>query len=691
MNFKRPMLMLISAFMLAVLCGCQMFQEDLSKLKPSEKVALQNIYSDNMIFQRGKPMVFKGTGTPGQKVTVSVNKASEVAKVGKNGGWMVSLPAQPVGTSYTVTVAGAKPIVLKNVAVGDIWVCSGQSNMQFSVRSVFDAKKEIAAANYPEIRIFQVKRAVSPFKPKADVIGTWQVCTPESIPGFSAVGYFFGRKLNQDLKIPIGLINSSWGGTRIQPWISIDGFKSTDMFSGYVDNIKKAEEKAKAKSKKEPKSKKPKVNPVSEWLVKVEKHYAKEVQAAKSWSSPKLKDMSGWKMTSLPQSFSDIGLDIDGIVWFRKEVQIPAELAGKPITLYLGRIDDCDTTFFNGVQVGETGPNVPHHWSVSRKYTVPGLLVKPGKNVIAVRALDDYGDGGLIGPGSSMYIKGGNQKIKLNDMWAYKVEYAIDYRKLPHRPNISAASGIKSQQFPTTLYNAMIAPFTFFPVKGAIWYQGESNAGGYKEYYHLMKLLVKNWRKEWNEPNMPFYWVQLAAFYKHSPKKKMPKDFFKKLTPKDPAWAKLRESQLKATELPHTGMAVSIDIGNPIDIHPKNKQDVGARLALIAEHDTYGKDVCYSGPVYEKFKIEGNKIRLYFTHACKGLVAKGGPLKQFAIAGKDMKFVWAKAVIEGDTIVVSSDKVKNPVAVRYAWSKYPEGCNLYNHAGLPASPFRTDK
>ena len=682
MNRTKLLPMLTSACLALVFWGCKSSQSEIAGLPPAKEIKLKNVYSDNMIFQRGKPMIFIGTGTPEHKVTISVNKSSTAAKIDKDGNWTLSLPGQPVGSSYTISIAGEKTLELKNVAVGDIWFCSGQSNMEWPVRRTDDANTVIASANYPDIRLFTVKKTRSPFELKQDVsaAGSWQPCTPETIPGFSAAGFFFGRKLHLDLGIPIGLINASWGGTRIEPWISLEAFAASEEFKDVAKNI--ATDSLKQN---EPK---PKVDPIVKWLNDIEKFYVKEKLAAEAWSKPDLKDTADWKNTKLPESFSSLGLDIDGMVWFRKTIEIPAGTAGKELMLSLGRIDDCDVTYFNGVKVGETGPEVPQHWSKLRKYKLPGELVKAGTNLIAVRVLDSYGDGGLLGPAKEMYITNDQLNIPLNNEWTFKLEYAIDYQKNPRRP--SASVDKNSQQYPTTLYNAMVYPLTDFPIKGAIWYQGESNAGAPKKYLHLKELLIKDWRRAWNEPNMPFFFVQLAAFYRHTPGKPLEKDFFEKLEPTDPNWAYLRESQLKTLGIPYTGMAVTIDIGDPIDIHPTNKKDVGDRLALAAEKIAYGKDVCYSGPIYKSHKVEGDKVRISFDNLCGGLKTDGKALKQFAVAGEDRKFVWAQAKIDGNAIIVSSDKVKNPVAVRYAWSMYPEGCNLFNNAGLPASPFRTD-
>ena len=657
----------------------------ISKLEPASNVKLKNFYTDNMVFQRDMPIVLCGTGSPGGKVTADFNGTSGQSEVAANGSWKLSLPPQPAGGPFTLTVSGKKQTVLKNVLIGDVWICSGQSNMEFRLKNAINAKQETAAANYPEIRLFTVRKAKSPKKPAKDVIGKWQVCTSKTASGFSAVGYFFGRKLYRDLKIPIGLINSSWGGTMIEPWISYKGFASSPEYSNIIKSVRASGENTpeteKARLQKQMKT-------YATWYDTVLNKYKKEAAIAGNWQVTDLPDAKNWKTKMVPASGDSIFSEVDGVAWFRKTVNIPARMAEKTLVLSLGAIDDCDETFFNGVKIGATGPTIPSHWAVKRRYKVPANLVKAGKNVIAVRIIDVFSSGGIRGPASLMYIKQGKNKIKLAGKWRYKTESVFDPKTMPKRPAFAISPS--SQQFPTTLYNAMISPLTSMPVRGAIWYQGESNAGAPELYKKLLPLLIKDWRDNWHNPDMSFFFVQLASFERHTPKKPLPADYFKKQSPGDPKWARLREAQLETLSVPNTGMAVAIDIGDPIDIHPRNKQDVGTRLALAAERITYGMKIPYSGPSYLSMQPEKGKIRLKFLHVCGGLESKGGQLKQFAIAGKDRKFVWANAKIDGNTVVVWSDKVKDPVAVRYAWSKYPEGCNLYNKAGLPASPFRTD-
>jgi sialate O-acetylesterase len=383
-------------------------------------------------------------------------------------------------------------------------------------------------------------------------------------------------------------------------------------------------------------------------------------------------DTSAWQPMNLPTSWEVTGIPelakYDGIVWFRKEFDLPAGAESKEVKLHLGPVDDDDTTWVNGVQVGGI-----EGYNIDRVYSIPANVLKPGKNVVTVRVLDTGGAGGINGKPEQMFLEiPAESAVSLAGPWAYKIGVELSKTaalpmQLNNNPNVV-----------TVLYNGMIAPLIPYGIKGAIWYQGESNAGRAYQYRKLLPAMIGDWRTRWGEGDFPFYIVQLANWQELQKQ------------PGDDAWAELREAQsLTAKNVPHTGIAVTIDIGDAADIHPKNKQDVGKRLALNALAKDYGKKIEYSGPLYRSMHKQGGKIVLTFDHAVGGLVAKGDKPEGFAIAGDDKKWVWADAKIEGSTVVVSSPQVANPVAVRYAWHINPI-CNLYNQAGLPASPFRTD-
>jgi len=392
-------------------------------------------------------------------------------------------------------------------------------------------------------------------------------------------------------------------------------------------------------------------------------------------------DAADWKMMKLPQTIEAAGLDIDGAVWFRKEVEVPASWAGKDLLLSLGPIDDFDVTYFNGARVGAMGSEIQNSYAVPRRYKVYGSVVRAGRNLIAVRVFDRGGSGGFTGVQEQMSLAPAagrkTDAVALAGDWRYKVELALEPKKPDWgtRPN---PPGANNQNSPTVLFNAMIAPLTPYAIRGAIWYQGESNAGRAYQYRTLFPAMIRNWRAAWGEGNFPFYFVQLANWQPMKPQ------------PGESEWAELREAQMMTLREPHTGMAVIIDIGDTKDIHPRNKADVGHRLAVRALADTYSQKIEPSGPLYEAQSIEGNKIRIKFKHVDGGLTTAGaGPPEGFAIAGADHKFHWAEARIDGDNVVVWSNEVPQPVAVRYGWADNPD-CNLYNKADLPASPFRTD-
>jgi len=553
------------------------------------------------------------------------------------------------GGPFELQVNGKNNIVLSNILIGDVYICSGQSNMEFELKQANNAAQEIAASSYPTIRLFTVKKAMSFTEQKDVQAEQWEECSPSSSGDFSAVAYFFARKLIKDIHIPIGLIHSSWGGTNIETWTSWDIMSKTADYSK-VDLVKMEADRAATAKRQQA----------------FQESLKNDRGDAEKWYDPSA-NISGWKNIKLPQAWeqTEIG-NADGIVWFKKEFELPASLGGKKATLNLGPIDDNDVTYINGKQVGAI-----NGWNTDRVYEIDPAVLAVGKNSIIVKVTDNGGGGGLYGKPDQLYLQSGNEKINLAGDWQYKASALNTSFGL-------ADSGPNS--FPSQLYNAMIAPLIQFPIAGAIWYQGEANAGEAYKYRTLFPGMINNWRNKWGY-NFPFLWVQLANFMKADS------------LPVQSEWAELREAQNMTLQVPQTGQAVIIDIGEALDIHPKNKQDVGYRLALSAEKLVYGKDIVYSGPVYQSMKTETNKIILQFSNTGGGLVAKDkyGYLKGFAIAGSDQHFVWANATIDGDKVVVWSSAVPAPVAVRYAWANNPDDANLYNKEGLPASPFRTDK
>jgi sialate O-acetylesterase len=627
----------------------------------ARKPFLHPLFTDNMVLQRGAPAPVWGWTTPGAAVSVTVAGKTVAGKAAADGKWMVRVGPLQAATNLTLTVKGPQTVTLKNVAAGDVWLCSGQSNMQMSIGSVNYPEAEIAGANHPNIRLYTVQDTVAleprelvPVVPDG-LLGVWSACSPASVSetagGFSAVAYFFGRKLQKELGVPIGLIHSSWGGTIAEAWTSAAALQTMPDFRAAVANVKSAGSKTSDFEKQ-----------MEQWWA------ANDTGSAKGYQSLTL-DTSGWKSMRVPQNWNDSELSAyDGVAWFRREFELPASAAGKPAQISLGPIDDIDTTFVNGVAVGSAAV-----WDQNRSYKVPAGVLKAGANVVAVRILDTSGPGGICGAAYQMRLEPeGSDAVGLAGVWSYTTTTPMAQTKpMPARmdsnPNIA-----------TVLYNGMIAPLVPYGIKGAIWYQGESNAGRAYQYRTLLPTMIADWRTQWKQ-EFPFFIVQLANFMAVDEQ------------PKADPWPELREAQLMtAQKTPRVGMAVAIDIGDAQDIHPRNKQDVGLRLALSALNIAYGKTLEYSGPVYSGMQKAGSAIRLKFTHAA-GLAARGGgELKGFAIAGADRKFVWAKARIEGAAVVVSAPGIASPVAVRYAWGNNPV-CNLVNKANLPASPFRTDQ
>ncbi len=685
---------LTAALSLILTAGCTLF----SPPEPAEEFSVRKVYGDHMVLQRGRPIRICGSAEPGKAVEVSIDDEETVAVAGENGEWVAELPAMEAGGPYTVCIKGKndKKIEFKDVLIGEVWMCSGQSNMEMPVAGgrfwrVLGFERETANANYPMIRFYNTAAAksVAPLGPVKEIAGPgWEVCSPATVKKFSAAGYFFGRQLFHDLEVPVGLVNSSWGGTPIESWISKDGYEKAGRTKELAqinhanlppEELRKAEAEAVKKAEQE----------FAAWLERFNSACRAESKAA-AWKNPDFDD-SAWEKIAVPGEFPG---GYDGVVWYRKTIDIPESWVGKNLKLELGAVDDCDETFFNGRKIGATGTETPAYWQAKRAYTIPADQVKAGKAVIAVRVTDLFSSGGIFGPALAIGPQNNPRAVmQLDGEWKFHVEFKADLKKIGERPAPAETLfvGVKQANFPATLYNSMIAPWTVYPMRGAIWYQGEANAGRSEDYMTLHPLLIADWRDKWNDPEFAFIFVQLAAFEVHRPAMRLADDFWKEREPADSAWAKLREVQTATLKIPNTGMAVSIDAGDHSDIHPANKQIIGYRLAAEAERICYGLKRVSAGPLYKDMKIEGNKIRLRFTNTGSGLKVKNSPVPQsFTIAGRDGKFVKAHAEIDGDTVLVWSGKVPEPVAVRYAWANYPGDANLYNQEGFPASPFRTD-
>jgi sialate O-acetylesterase len=569
------------------------------------------------------------------------------------------------GGPYVMKVTdGVESVILKNVLIGEVWIASGQSNMEFTLSRAANASAEIKMANYPGIRFFTVQRATA-LTPQDEVKGTWDECNSKNAPDFSAVAYFFARHLTQTMGVNVGVIHTSWGGTPAESWTDEATLKSNLELAPLLTSLNKMRHGDNEITQQKKR--------MTEWEDWWEDIY-EDVQKF-SWAAPDA-DLSAWQPADVPQGNGATVLgSIDGVVWYRREVVIPDSWAGKTLVLKLAAIDDFDDTFLNGIEVGKTGRETPNWYMAQREYKIPANLFHPGVNTLAVRITDIWLGGGFTGDADQMSLglaDGSHPAIPLaGESWKTRTEFTFDPKHDPARPTVTDESGIA-----TVLYNGMIAPLVPYGIRGAIWYQGEANADRAAQYRTLFPAMIDCWRNAWDDA-FPFYYVQLANF------------MGRKDIPSESQWAELREAQLMTLDVKRTGMAVIIDIGDANDIHPRDKQDVGKRLALWAEAKTYDVDAPYSGPLFESMKIKNGKAILKFDHVDSGLAVHGDKLKGFSIAGPDGRFVWAEAEIKDDRIVVWSPAVAEPKAVRYAWADNPEA-NLYNGAGLPASPFRTD-
>ncbi|WP_438444039.1 sialate O-acetylesterase [Gorillibacterium sp. sgz5001074] len=622
---------------------------------------LPRILSDGMVLQREALVTIWGWAQAGVDVQVKLGGASGSVRAGEDGRWQVVLPPCQAGGPYTMEIsAGAERTAVGNILFGDVWVCSGQSNMQIPMARVKEKYAEdISRSANPAIRQFSVPETYDFRGPRDDLDGgEWVPADPERVLSFSAVAYFAALELHERHGVPVGILLSAVGGSPVESWIGRDALQAYPELLQQAAPFEDPAHIARVKQRDE--------EAAAAWYGQVDREDA-GLTAAPPWYASEVSDhpADGWSAMSLPSAFADEGLPgFCGSVWFRKTVEVPAEMCGLPAKLRLGTIVDSDAAYVNGTLVGTTGYQYP-----PRIYDVPGEVLREGRNVIAIRVICNNGQGAFT-KDKPFRLEAGNRSIPLAGEWSCRVG-AIAGRPLPATTFI--------QWKPTGLYNGMIAPLLKLAVKGVFWYQGESNAERPGSYRDLFTTLMREWRRRWNREDLPFLFVQLPNFMEARPE------------PSESHWAELREAQLQALELPHTGMAVAIDAGEWNDIHPLDKKTVGHRLARAAGPLAYATDEAGMGPLLRGMRREGRKLLLSFAHAGGGLVVRGsGKLKHFAVAGDGTPFVWAEAEIHGDEVAVWSDRVPEPRAVRYAWADNPEGANLYSREGLPASPFRTD-
>lgn len=655
------------------------------KAQEVNKFWLPSFFSNNMVLQQNSKVNIWGKSFPGDRIKIQASWGKTITvQVDVNGKWNASIETTKAGGPYSILFAGKKDKrLIENVLLGEVWICSGQSNMEMPLKGwpsnpIQNSATEIQHAENFNLRMFTLTKAFS-IIPEEDCKGNWEVSSSETAGNFSASAYFFGKKLYDELKVPVGLIHTSWGGTPAEAWTSSDALKMYPDYAPVVNNFNGLLIES---------------NKAKQWITN---HPFVELSADKKtnpWANLLLNDIecsksditdTFWYEIELPNTIETVIGDFDGAVWLRKWIDIPQNWIGKDLKIKLPGIDDMDRTYFNGVLVGSTEES--GFWQTPRNYAIPNTIVKAGLNLISIRVIDNSGGGGISDSKIPMELvlkSDTNQSISLAGKWKLLPTaeylnngfylYNANSQEFKNRPKMSLTL---NQFTPTALYNAMIQPLVPYTIKGAIWYQGESNVGRAKQYETLFHLLIDSWRKNFNQGNFPFYFVQIAP-YVYSGVNNIES-------------AELRDAQrISMQKVENSGMVVTLDIGNVNDIHPANKTDIGNRLALWALSKTYNKNIVCSGPVFKNLKIEGHKAIILFDYAETGLKAKNGKLEGFEIAGNDNKFVAANAEIKENKVVVYSDNVLNPIAVRYAFSNGAEA-TLFNAEGLPASSFSVVK
>jgi sialate O-acetylesterase len=619
------------------------------------QIKLPQIIRDSMILQRDIKINIWGWSSKGEKVSVKFNNKSYKTTTGDDGKWKVKLAPMKAGGPHIMEISGKNKIILHDILIGDVWLCAGQSNMEHQMKlHAVKYADEITNATNTEIRQFKIPDTTNLVSQQNDLSGgSWKWADPTNVKDFSAVAYFFAKVLYKKYHVPIGIINASWGGVPIESMMSEESLQSfPDIYKTVNENKDTAY-----------------VNETNRKALNAMQSMPKPIDRGitEKWVDTSYVPKE-WRRIAVPGYWEDQGIkDFDGIVWYRKEIDVPASMTGKSAEIVLGRIVDADELYVNGTKVGATGYLYPQ-----RRYAIADGILKAGKDLLVVRITNNAGKGGFV-PDKPYALIAGNDTIDLTGYWQYKVGAVFTSLKT------NGSFSIALQNQPTALYNSMIAPLTNYSIKGFVWYQGESNTGKPDEYAKLQPAMINDWRSKWKEDNITFLFVQLPGFMDYN------------YLPSESQWAAFREAQAKSLSLANTAMAVAIDLGEWNDVHPDRKKDVGDRLALAAEKIAYDENIVYSGPVYQSQTIEGNKIIISFKNAGRGLTTNDSEAPaEFAIAGDDKKFVWANATIDGDKIIVSSDEVSSPKYVRYAWADDPVNPNLINKEGLPAAPFRTD-
>lgn len=622
------------------------------------QIKLPKLISDGVIFQRHTEIKIWGWASANENIELTFKEKTFKTQADKNGEWTIILPSQKAGGPYEMVFQASNKISVNNILFGDIWVCSGQSNMELTMKRVKEKYADfIENSENTNIRQFLVPDEYD-FKLEHNDFGngTWVSANPESLLNFSAVAYFFAKELYDIYQVPIGIINTALGGSPVEAWMSESALKE---FPGSYNELQKFKDDKLIREIQETDK-----NRSDNWYKELNKKDKGLVNTPK-WNEPYMND-SDWETMPIPGYWSNYSDgNVNGVVWFRKEIDIPKSMVSEPAKLLLGRIVDQDYVYINGELIGTTGYQYP-----PRRYMVNSTILKEGKNTIAVRVINNSGKGGFV-LDKPYYLIAGNDTIDLKGNWKFKRGTSME--------------PLESQTFirckPAGLYNKMIAPLLNFKIKGAIWYQGESNANNPANYHETFPAMINTWRQNWNQGDFPFIYVQLANFMEETKE------------PTESNWAELRQAQLETLSVQNTGMVVSIDLGEWNDIHPLNKYDVGKRLALQARRLAYNEQNIFAeNPSPEKSLFKQKKVVIYFKNTGKGLIAKEGKeLQYFSISGNGKNYVWAKAKIKGNKVIVWNEGIKNPVIVRYAWANNLKSANLYTKDGLPASPFEFRK
>jgi len=622
------------------------------------QIKLPRLISNGIVLQRNEKVKIWGWASPKEKVKLQFKSKNYTAKADQNGNWTIILPAQKEGGPYEMILKASNEITIKDILFGDVWICSGQSNMELPMERLKEKYGEVIKnAKNANIRQFLVPDKYDFKKELTDLdSGNWVAADPNTVLDFSGVAYFFAKSIYEKYPVPIGLINAALGGSPVEAWMSENAlaafpepYKESQKFKN-DDYIKQIETSDKKRS--------------DDWYALVNSLDRGLSDDQQKWNQAI--DDSDWKLMDIPGFWADqpIG-NVNGAVWFRKEIEVPKAMVGKPASLFMGRIVDQDFVYVNGELIGTTSYQYP-----PRRYNVNSNVLKEGKNTIAIRVVNNSGKGGFV-LDKPYFLAVDNDTIDLKGSWKYKLGTEM-------KP-LQGPTFIRWK--PEGLYNAMIAPLTNLKIKGVIWFQGESNTGNPKEYAKTFPAMIKDWRTKWDQGDFPFLFVQLANFMESYP------------APRDSNWAALRQSQLETLRVPNTGMAVTIDIGEWNDIHPLNKEDVGKRLSLLARKMAYGESkINAESPMPSSSLFEKDKVIISFANVGGGLIIKNGSdLKSFAISNDGVNFVWAKAKIVGASVEVWNDKISNPIMVRYAWDNNPVEANLFSKEGLPTTPFEVKK